>query len=52
MNLEDLFPNLADGNHEVTSPRTIEYNCIAWAAKKLDSLVATGGLLANRVNQR
>lgn len=33
MNLKDLFPNLTDDNHEVTSPRTIKYNCIAWAAK-------------------
>jgi hypothetical protein len=24
--------NLTDENHEVTSPKTIEYNCIAWAA--------------------
>ncbi len=33
MNLNDLFPNLTDNNHEITSPRTIEYNCIAWAAR-------------------
>ena len=33
MNLNDLFPNLTDDNHEITSPRTIEYNCIAWAAR-------------------
>ena len=33
MNLQDLFPNLTDDNHKVTSPRTIEYNGIAWAAK-------------------
>lgn len=32
MNLHDLFPNLTSGNHEVTSPRTVKYNCIAWAA--------------------
>jgi hypothetical protein len=33
MNLTDLFPNLADENYEITSPRTIRYNCIAWAAR-------------------
>ncbi|MCA9263154.1 MAG: hypothetical protein KDA60_04875 [Planctomycetales bacterium] len=32
MNLRDLFPNLTDDNHEITSPCTIDYNCIAWAA--------------------
>ncbi len=36
MNLFDLFPNLTDDNHEVTSPRTIKYNCIAWAAHNTD----------------
>jgi hypothetical protein len=29
---ESDFPNLGDKNHEVTSPATVEYNCIAWAA--------------------
>ena len=32
MNLADLFPKLTTENHEITSPRTIRYNCIAWAA--------------------
>ena len=32
MNLKDLFPNLNDDNHEITSPITVDYNCIAWAA--------------------
>ena len=32
MNLKDLFPNLTDDNHLITSPKTIDYNCIAWAA--------------------
>ncbi|MBN2296884.1 MAG: hypothetical protein JXM70_30945 [Pirellulales bacterium] len=32
MNLTDLFPNLTGENHEITSPRTVRYNCIAWAA--------------------
>ena len=27
--LKGLFPNLI--NYEITSPKTIEYNCIAWA---------------------
>ncbi len=27
-----VFPNFTDTNHKVTSPRTPEYNCIAWAA--------------------
>ncbi len=26
------FPNLKPGNHRITSDRTIDYNCIAWAA--------------------
>jgi hypothetical protein len=26
------FPNLASGNHRITSDRAIAYNCIAWAA--------------------
>ena len=32
MNLKDLFPNLTEQNHNVTSPRTVDYNCVAWAA--------------------
>lgn len=32
MNLQDLFPNLSDDNHQITSPATVDYNCIAWAA--------------------
>jgi len=32
MNLRQLFPNLCDENHEITSPKTIKYNCVAWAA--------------------
>ncbi len=30
--LYSCFPNLRDSEHRITSPRTIEYNCIAWAA--------------------
>ncbi len=36
MSLTDLFPKLTDENHEITSPRTINYNCIAWAARNTD----------------
>ena len=36
MNLRDIFPNLTDENHDITSPPTIKYNCIAWAAKNTD----------------
>lgn len=36
MNLFDLFPNLTADNHEITSPKTIKYNCIAWAACTVD----------------
>ncbi len=31
-NLELLFPNLSDGSYAITSPATVDYNCIAWAA--------------------
>ena len=30
--LESSFPNLKPRNYKVTSPKSIEYNCIAWAA--------------------
>jgi len=32
MSLRDLFPKLTEDNHEITSPQTIKYNCVAWAA--------------------
>jgi len=32
MSLEHLFPNLAADGCEVTSPASLDYNCIAWAA--------------------
>ena len=32
MNLKDLFPNLNDDNHEITSSVTVDYNCVAWEA--------------------
>src|SRR4051794_40717458 len=28
----DEFPRLTPENHHVTSPRDLEYNCIAWSA--------------------
>jgi len=34
MNLSELFPSLTDENHEITSPASIKYNCVAWAAGK------------------
>jgi len=36
MNLSELFPNLTPENHELTSEKTIKYNCIAWAARNTD----------------
>lgn len=30
--LEHLFPTLRSANYQVTSPRDVFYNCIAWAA--------------------
>ena len=30
--IEKLFPNLAAAGYEVTSPGSLIYNCIAWAA--------------------
>ena len=31
--LESLFPNLTAREYQITSPVSIEYNCIAWAAE-------------------
>ena len=33
MSLRKLFPDLTDNNHALTSPRTINYSCVAWAAQ-------------------
>jgi hypothetical protein len=30
--LEDHFPNLAGKAYQITSPRSWDYNCVAWAA--------------------
>lgn len=31
------FPRLTPDNHRVTSPATVDYNCIAWAAEDMDN---------------
>jgi hypothetical protein len=36
MSLYLLFPRLTPQNHRVTSPETIDYNCIAWSAGDVD----------------
>lgn len=43
MNLLLLFPNLTESNHELTSERTIKYNCIAWAAQSTEHWWQPGG---------
>ena len=35
--IEKYFPNLKDSGYKITSPSTIEYNCIAWAAGDTDA---------------
>ena len=30
--IEKFFPNLISSDYTITSPATLEYNCIAWAA--------------------
>lgn len=34
--LEEWFPNLAQTEYRITSPRTYDYNCIAWALEEDD----------------
>jgi hypothetical protein len=34
--LEEWFPNLAQTNYKITSLRTYDYNCIAWAVEEDD----------------
>jgi hypothetical protein len=29
--LEDMFPNLYGSSYQITSPVSLEYNCVAWA---------------------
>src|SRR3989338_4893773 len=36
--LEQIFPNLASAGYKITSPATEEYNCIAWAINKVDTV--------------
>jgi hypothetical protein len=36
-NIEASFPNLPIHGYEITSPATTDYNCIAWAARDIDS---------------
>ena len=36
MSWEADFPRLTDRNHRVTSPATVDYNCVAWAAEDAD----------------
>ena len=31
--IEEIFPRLGNEQYSITSPETIEYNCIGWAAK-------------------
>ena len=32
--IEKQFPNLKASDYQITSQDTIDYNCVAWAAKK------------------
>lgn len=34
--LKHLFPNLKVSGYKITSPATINYNCVGWAAGKTD----------------
>lgn len=34
--LEQVFPNLAGTQYRITSARSVNYNCIAWAAGRDD----------------
>ena len=35
--LENLFPNLKQSSYSITSPKSFEYNCIAWVAGETDT---------------
>ena len=35
--LEELFPGLASSSFQITSPKSPDYNCIAWAANDQSS---------------
>jgi hypothetical protein len=45
MNVSRDFPRLTPANYRVTSPTSIDYNCVAWAAEDVGELVATGHVL-------
>ena len=36
MTPDKAFPRLTPDNHRVTSPETVDYNCIAWAADDVE----------------
>ncbi len=36
--LEQIFPNLASADYQITSPATEDYNCIAWAMNNVDTV--------------
>jgi len=42
--IEKFFPNILDYGYTITSPETVAYNCIAWAAGVLQH---GGGLTIN-----
>jgi hypothetical protein len=35
--LESDYPNLKSNGYEITSPDTIDYNCVAWAMEETDT---------------
>ncbi len=37
-NIEELFPRLKKAGYNITSPATVEYNCISWAASDTGAL--------------
>ena len=36
--LEQMFPSLSSAGYQVTSPATEDYNCIAWALNRIDTV--------------
>ena len=39
VDIEQIFPKLRISGYRIASPRTIEYNCIAWAAEETSKMV-------------
>lgn len=35
--IEKWFPKLRDGGYTITSPATVDYNCVAWAASDIEA---------------